>query len=84
MERVKGIEPSSQAWEAVFGPLESLGFWKSLFLVSVLDVPADSATFPELRNECAKLCQTVVSFLTCDEDVGESREAAARSLINGH
>ena len=32
MERVKGIEPSSQAWEARILPLNHTRFWMMLFL----------------------------------------------------
>jgi hypothetical protein len=37
MERVKGIEPSSEAWEAVIRPLKSLVFFSSSFNFSVFD-----------------------------------------------
>jgi hypothetical protein len=55
--RVKGIEPSSKAWEAVLGPLILLSISGRSLLVSVLDVRGDSPVFAEILNECAKLCQ---------------------------
>jgi hypothetical protein len=57
LERVKGIEPSPEAWEAVLGPLILLSISGRSLLVSVLDVRGDSPVFAEILNECAKLCQ---------------------------
>jgi hypothetical protein len=37
LERVRGIEPPSEAWEAILTQLKSLDFFKSAFDFSVLE-----------------------------------------------
>jgi hypothetical protein len=55
MERVKGIEPSSEAWEAQFGVLKSFNIFCYSFDFSVLIVRHGSGMFPMCRGSWTKL-----------------------------
>jgi hypothetical protein len=57
LERVKGIEPSSEAWESDLGSLIYLEFFRLSNDVSVLGAPSGSGIFAQIPIRCGNLCQ---------------------------
>jgi hypothetical protein len=56
LERVKGIEPSSEAWEADFRPLILKDFFNDPFRFSVLLLLHFSPSFPHIPSPRAIPC----------------------------
>jgi hypothetical protein len=52
LERVKGIEPSPEAWEAILRPLISLPFSGNQNDFSILEFPGGSLSFPGFPIVC--------------------------------